>query len=284
MNPYKIDGPAIVSFSGGRTSGYMLFHILKQHQGQLSKDVHVVFCNTGKEMPETLDFVRDCENNWGIEINWLEYKRKGDEHDYIHTNYATAARNGEPFEQMLETTKRKRDKKQLKGTPLPNPRARICTKWLKINLMRKFMLNKGYKQWESVIGLRYDEPRRVAKQKADQTKNRTKNIPLYEDGVTKEDVGVFWRNNNFDLKLPNVNGETPHGNCDLCFLKSLKKTQYLIKEKPSRADWWIAIENKYDNIFRIDRPPYIELQKISQLQADLFDDFEDEELDCFCHD
>lgn len=58
MNPYRIYGPAIISFSGGRSSGYMLHEILMAHEGTLPDDVHVVFANTGKEMGETLDFVR----------------------------------------------------------------------------------------------------------------------------------------------------------------------------------------------------------------------------------
>lgn len=59
-SPYRITGPAVVSFSGGRTSGYMLWHILDAHGGALPDDVKVVFCNTGKERPETLDFVERC--------------------------------------------------------------------------------------------------------------------------------------------------------------------------------------------------------------------------------
>lgn len=54
---YKLDDPAVVSFSGGRTSGYMLWHILNAHNGVMPDGVKVVFCNTGKERPETLDFV-----------------------------------------------------------------------------------------------------------------------------------------------------------------------------------------------------------------------------------
>jgi len=64
MNPYLIEGPAVISFSGGRTSGYMLKHILDAHGGTLPDDIIVSFQNTGKEMPETLDFVRDCGERW----------------------------------------------------------------------------------------------------------------------------------------------------------------------------------------------------------------------------
>ncbi len=63
-NPYQIEGPAIISFSGGRTSGMMLRKILDAHGGTLPPDVRVLFANTGKEMLETLDFVRECSDRW----------------------------------------------------------------------------------------------------------------------------------------------------------------------------------------------------------------------------
>lgn len=47
-NPCKIEGPAVISFSGGRTSGMMLRAILDAHGGTLPADVRVLFANTGK--------------------------------------------------------------------------------------------------------------------------------------------------------------------------------------------------------------------------------------------
>jgi 3'-phosphoadenosine 5'-phosphosulfate sulfotransferase (PAPS reductase)/FAD synthetase len=45
---------------------------LQSHKGVLPDYCRVVFCNTGKEMQQTLDFVKDCQENWGIDIDWLE--------------------------------------------------------------------------------------------------------------------------------------------------------------------------------------------------------------------
>lgn len=75
-NPYLLPPPSVVSFSGGRTSGYMLRMILDAHGGALPDGVKVVFCNTGKERHETLDFVERCSLEWGVPVTWLEYRFK----------------------------------------------------------------------------------------------------------------------------------------------------------------------------------------------------------------
>jgi len=277
MNPYKIDGPALISFSGGRTSGFMLHNIIQAHGGKLPDDIHVVFANTGKEAPETLDFVHEISQKWDIKIHWLEMYL-GKERPIYRTKevtYETAARNGEPFEELLDHRKY-----------LPNPVTRFCTSELKIKVMYRFMRKiKGYKDWFNVIGLRYDEPRRVAS--AMKQYNTWTNItPMNDAKHTVKDVTEFWNKQNFDLNLTNANGKTPAGNCDLCFLKGMDTTISILKERPEMADWCIKQEQKFGKhsgaTFRKDRPNYIKLVDISKSQQNLFND--DDQMTCFCHD
>jgi len=279
MSPYKIEGPALISFSGGRTSGFMLWNIVKAHGGRLPDNVHVVFANTGKEAPETLDFVNEISEKWDIHIHWLEHYF-GDErpiHRTKEVTYETAARNGEPFERLLDQ----------RGY-LPNPTSRFCTSELKIKVMQRFMRKiKGYKTWYSVIGLRYDEPRRVASsKKANDYEIWTNATPMYDAKHTVKDVTEFWSKQNFDLNLTNAYGKTPAGNCDLCFLKGMDTTMSILKERPEMADWWIKQEQKFGSHdgakFRKDRPEYIKLVDISKSQQNLFND--DDQMTCFCHD
>lgn len=209
-NPCKVGGPAVISFSGGRTSAMMLRLILDAHDGKLPDDVHVLFANTGKEMPETLDFVRECEVRWDVPITWLEYV----DHDepqqrWREVTYETASRNGEPFEALIA-------RKQY----LPNPVTRFCTAELKIRVMKLYAQQVlGFDDWEVVIGFRADEQRRVAKLSLPDKEPFSRSAPLARMGITKREVGEFWRAQPFDLRLPNMNGTTMHGNCDLCFLK-----------------------------------------------------------------
>jgi len=284
---YKVSGPTIITFSGGRTSGFLLYKILEHHEGKLPDDVYVVFDNTGKEMPETLDFVNDCQHKWGVNIHWLEFIPNGEIAGFKEVTYKTAARNGEPFENLIDFyTHRRKQKDYIVGNPalLPNPIARYCTRWLKENCNHLFMKSKGHKHWDMTLGLRYDEPRRVARVKSKDTRNRIHKAPLYDDKITAEIVNNFWRLNSFDLNLPVVNNETIHGNCDLCFLKSNKKMDFLIKENPDRAKWWAEQENRTNTFFRKNKPSYNQMiaSVLKQEQMDLFDD---EDLgDCFCHD
>nr|WP_256367414.1 phosphoadenosine phosphosulfate reductase family protein [Magnetospirillum sp. SS-4] len=135
-NPYRLDGPALVSFSGGRTSGYMLRQILDAHDGQLPADVHVVFFNTGREFEQTLRFVHECSVRWSVPITWLEFD-PAEPFDTSVVGYNSAARDGEPFEKIIK----------VRGF-LPNPTMRLCTHYLKIKRGIAFMRDmRGYAEW-----------------------------------------------------------------------------------------------------------------------------------------
>ena len=268
---YRIDGPACISFSGGRTSAYMLRMILDAHGGSLPDDVRVVFANTGKEMPQTLDFVRECCDRWGVEIVWLEY-RPG--RSFAVIDHATASRAGEPLAAVIADR-----------SFLPNPVARFCTVETKILTIARYLWSQGWDEWDSVIGFRADEPSRVAGLAANPsggTRGVTRIAPLARAGVTASDVSAFWSSQPFDLALPNFNGRTLHGNCDLCFLKSADQVLSLIREEPARATWWIEQERRIGGTFRSDRPSYARMLHMAQTHGELFA-FGDSSLDdCAC--
>jgi 3'-phosphoadenosine 5'-phosphosulfate sulfotransferase (PAPS reductase)/FAD synthetase len=275
-DPFKIDSPTCISFSGGRTSAYMLWRVLQSGGGQLPSDAVVCFANTGKEDEATLRFVKDCAVNWNVPITWLEFRDTKEQFEIV--DFDGASRNGEPFEALIR-----------KRNYLPNPVTRFCTSELKIRPIGRYLLSLGMADTKteaenmSMIGMRADEQRRAAKI---QDKSR---IPLVTAGITKEDVGAFWRSQSFDLGLPNNNGVTMHGNCDLCFLKGGAQVLSLIAEKPERAIWWakmeaLALASKPSGaVFRSDRPSYASMLQFSQDQTNLFDPNE-EAIACFCGD
>ena len=276
IDPFKITEPTCISFSGGRTSAYMLWRVLQANNG-IPDDAVVCFANTGKEEEATLEFVRDCEMNWGVPIVWLEYQDAEEAKDRFKVvSFETASRNGEPFELVIR-----------KKNYLPNPVTRFCTIEMKIRTIANYLFSIGMCETKSAgehiswVGIRADEQRRAAKIPRDRT-------PLVSAGVTKEIVGEFWASQSFDLNLPNINGATYHGNCDLCFLKGYGQTMSLIAEKPERAVWWakmeaLALASRPDGArFRKDRPGYAAMMKFAAEQHGLFP--HEESISCFCGD
>jgi len=258
MNPYYIDEPCVISFSGGRTSAYMLAEILEAHGGTLPPDHHVLFANTGKEVDATLDFVHRCEREFSVPIVWLEYQWK---HKFKIVDYETASRNGEPFAELVQAKKF-----------LPNMRARFCTIELKILTIDRYMKSIGVDDYLTAVGIRADEPRRVAKM----NDKENYHCPLAIASVTNQDVRAFWDSMPWDLETPSPS----YSNCDLCFLKGHGIKMSLIRDGVN-PDWWIEQEKKVGGLFRSDAPSYKAMKEYSGEQINMF---EDESIPCFCGD
>ena len=277
-NPYEINEPTCISFSGGRTSAYMLYKVLEAHQMSLPSDAIVCFANTGKEDEATLKFVHDIETKWNVPIHWIEYRN--DEVGFAKVDYETASRDGEPFEELIH-----------KVQFLPNSAMRICTTHLKIRPFRKYLDSIGINRPNQFVGIRADEMRRVVKIRANpEAEGMERSLPLATDGVTVKDVNDFWDKQEFNLELTTFNGKTLAGNCDLCYLKPAAQILSLIQEKPERAVWWAKMEAltlektvKGKNQFSKDRPSYAQMLKFSKEQKDMFDPNE-EAISCFCGD
>jgi 3'-phosphoadenosine 5'-phosphosulfate sulfotransferase (PAPS reductase)/FAD synthetase len=285
---YKITEPSVISFSGGRTSAYMLWRILEVHDGKLPEFAKICFANTGKEMPETLDFVRDCGEKWGVDIVWLERfareAREDEKNKYVYetriVDYESASRKGEPFSALVKARRY-----------APNPVARFCTVDLKIRAISEYLINTcGFeKPYVGFIGIRGDEPRRAKKMNGTVESGQERYLPLYLDEITAQDVCDFWNAQDFDLNLPNNNGVTDWGNCDLCFLKGYSKKQSIIQARPDLADWWIETEASLSEqvgkgaYFRKDSPSYAQMKQIALEQIPMFG-FDYDTIPCFCGD
>ncbi len=284
-NPYLIEGPALLSFSGGRTSAKMVKRILDAHGGTLPSDIHVAFANTGKERPETLRFVHECGVRWGVHIVWLEWRSRlkrtplAERFEIVGLN--SASRNGEPFRALIESK-----------SSTPNAVARWCTEHLKMQVLADFMESLGYVHWTNVVGLRADEIRRVAKkdrQNEEGLNAWTSVMPLVRAGVRKADVARFWLGENvdpkvlthplpqgFDLGLYNY-----EGNCDLCFLKAYKLLCQIERENPRSADWWKDAEIAGNGTF-VTEYSYAQMQHDAVAQPKMSGLTNDEDYDAEC--
>lgn len=234
MNPFHFKPGTLLSISGGRTSGYVLWRTLQENGGTLPPGVIPVFANTGKEFPQTLDFVREMGERFGCHIYWVEFDRivrfplVTPEADFYCTDYDNASRDGEPFKRLI------RQKRYI-----PNSAHRICSEWLKTRTIRAFMERLGYYDFTTVLGIRADEPRRIAKIKARIDEGEDILLPLVEAGIGEGTIFGHWRNSPFTVDLPEG-----ISNCDNCFLKGVQRVEYNLRKKPESGVWWSDREDE----------------------------------------
>lgn len=225
-DPFRMSGPTCINVSGGRTSAFMLRKILDAHNGYLPPDCFAVFANTGDEREETLAFLAEIERRW-CSLEWIE--RRGDaDNGFAEVSFETASRHAEPFEELIQERRF-----------LPHHGARICTQEMKIETARSFMLSRGFEHWTSVVGLRFDEPSRVAKHREKQVDETDFDsvYPLHRARYTKADVMEFWSARDFDLGL-----RAWESNCRMCFLKSAAILERTERDAPGSLAWAARME------------------------------------------
>lgn len=216
-----------VSFSGGATSGMMA----KLVKDELS-DTHellFVFANTGEEDERTLRFVDRCDREWGLGVVWVEAIvhpefGKGSTHRIV--TLETASRHGEPFEEVI------------KVYGIPNQNFEPCNRELKLNAMNSYMRSIGWKNYETAIGIRMDETRRVNPMAAANARIIYPLIDIWP--LDKQDVRDFWEDQPFQLGM-----EEHEGNCKTCWKKSDKKHFRLIAEQPESYEFNRRMEAQY---------------------------------------
>ena len=217
--------------SGGRTSGYMA-NLLK---GQ--PDTVFMFQNTGREKPQTYDFLNKMDKEWGLNLIWLEYDcpDPAEKAGFKVVSYETANRTGVPFAQLIQKRK-----------AIPNKYKRFCTAELKVKTARRWIRAQGLLRWEYAIGYRADEPKRNVRSDTMQTAV----TPLRDKGIVALDIATFWKGNSFDLALPLMpNGKTFGGNCEGCFWHSEYQNAMLCKQRPESVKWLIEQEEKMGHTF-----------------------------------
>ncbi len=142
------DTPHVVKFSGGRSSGMLLFLLLENEFLKPERGDVVIFNNTSAEHPETYRFTAKCksivEKRYGVPFFWLEFQTYEDARDgewvrlptYRLVNpvpWSTEEPHGyhwkgETFEEVLSFS----------GF-VPNQFQRTCTKKLKLDTTRLFL-------------------------------------------------------------------------------------------------------------------------------------------------
>ncbi|EOK0234032.1 phosphoadenosine phosphosulfate reductase family protein, partial [Escherichia coli] len=202
----------VVSFSGGRTSAYLLW--LMEQKRRAGEDVHYVFMDTGCEHPMTYRFVREVVKFWDIPLTVLQ----------VDINPELGQPNGytvwEPkdIQTRMPVLKPFIDMVKKYGTPYVG--GAFCTDRLKLVPFTKYCDDHfGRGNYTTWIGIRADEPKRL------KPKSGIRYLAELSD-FEKEDILAWWKQQPFDLQIPE------HlGNCIFCIKKSTQKIGLACKDE-----------------------------------------------------
>ncbi len=208
----------IVSFSGGRTSAYLV-HLMEQKRINNNWDVSYVFMDTGAEHPKTYEFIRKCVDYFNIELTCIKpvtNPQKGIGMNYKVIQLKDIGWNLSAWNNMTNKY----------GNPY-GPQGGFCTSKLKTDIHTKYI--KQFPLCTTWIGIRLDETRRL---------KRKANIRYLAElsPFDKVDVMGWWKAMSFDLDL------YEHlGNCVFCIKKGVNKVALAIKDEPELAEQWEAM-------------------------------------------
>ena len=212
----------LISFSGGETSGYMLYYLTHIWQERNDFEMCVIFANTGEENEETLNFVQRCADKFNVYIIWVEAKvnkNEGEGTSHKIVNYKTASRNSEPFEAIIQKY------------GIPNQAFPHCNREMKLKPIHSYVKNVlKWKGYFTAIGIRYDEIDRIV------ANRKTYNViyPLIElKRMTKQHINFWWQQQEFRLNLKGY-----QGNCKTCWKKSFRNLYTIAKENPEQFDFF----------------------------------------------
>lgn len=226
----------VISFSGGKTSALMAT-IIKESYARYWDEIVVTFMNTAKEHEKTLEYVDKCDRHYGLGVVWLEAVVNpviGGGTGFRIVTFGTAARDGEPFERVIEKY------------GLPNNQYPHCTRELKQAPLTAYLRSIGWEtnSYNTAIGIRADELDRISPKWIEEAGAI---YPLIDLDIRKEDV-LAW-----ELNQPVRLGIPEHwGNCVTCWKKSFRKLATVAREMPEAFDFMARMEVEHKNAGRGD--------------------------------
>ena len=183
----------ILGLSGGKDSSALAIYMRDK-----VPEMEYAFCNTGKELPETYEFLDRLEAFLGKKIARLNAERDFDHWLTIH------------------------------GGLLPSSQVRWCTRLLKIKPFEEFV---GDDWAYNYIAIRADEDRVGYKPlKNVETRNIEPKYPFKEDGITEADVYRILEESG--LGLPEYYKWRTRSGCYFCFYQRKAEWVGLMENHP----------------------------------------------------
>lgn len=268
--------PLLVLVSGGRSSAFMARHI---QTSEKYKDYTklFVFCNTGQERPETIEFLRDMVKHWDLPLNLIEgvYSKKagvGVKHKVV--DFESLDMNNGPYTGAIMHYNKH------KWVGVPCDPAPYCSHYLKVLPSHSFAKKIfGTTKYIKAIGYRIEDmPKRItfAELRAD-TKIIAPNITDFDAPISNLDLNRFFDNIPFKLQIHN-----DLGNCEICWKKSDKSLIRNIQYGVRSTEWAHRMETMYNNTFYRERRSIRDFEALAKSGKQL-DMFDDEGGKCVCN-
>ena len=192
----------IVNMSGGKDSTALAIYLKEKNPEQ---EYEFVFCDTGKELPETYEYLKKVENYLGQEIVYLN----------ATSNLPKGISRDNMFDFLLD---------QYSGF-LPSTRMRWCTRELKIKPFEKYIKED---EIVSYIGIRADESREGY---ISNKSTITPVFPFKEDGLVLEDIEEILEKSG--LGYPGYYKWRTRSGCYFCFFQRKAEWVGLLENHPS---------------------------------------------------
>ena len=219
----------ILSLSGGKDSAALAIYMRDKVSG-----MEYVFSDTGKELPETYEYLERIEDHLGLRINRLNAEL-GFDHWY-----------------------------DVYGGMIPSNHRRWCTKMLKLKPFEEFV---GEDPVINYVGLRSDEKRSGY---ISHKPNITPVYPFQQDGLNLSDIEEILRSSGVGLPPYTAWGRSRSG-CFFCFYQQKIEWVRLKEHHPDLFDAAKAYEKPYGysgNTFTwSERESLAELEQPARIQA-----------------
>ncbi len=213
----------IVSFSGGRTSAFLVW-LMERARKEFGWDVRYVFCDTGVEHPQCYTFIRNIVKFWGIDLVVLRAKvnptlNYGNSYQEFKPNDLMNSKVMPPFEPFNS---------MLTKYGTPTVMGAYCSDRMKKDVTNSYCKDKfGKGNYVTWLGIRSDEPHRL------KPKPGIKYLADLID-IDEQDVLNWWSHQPFDL-----GSDQWEGNCLFCVKKASTKIALAARQNPGFFNMWL---------------------------------------------
>ena len=227
----------VVSFSGGRTSAYMIHKIQTMVSQGLIKNVKYVFMDTGAEHKNSYSFIRKVVKHFNIDLVCLR--------SVMTTEVGVGATWRQiSIDEICDDYGPWKD--MMKCYSTPTVKMPMCTDRMKTAPYLKYCNETfGRNNYTTWLGMRIDEPKRIKAKKG--FRYLAEISPM-----DKQDILGWWKDQPFDLDL-----DEWLGNCVFCIKKGVNKIALAAIDEPELAsEFWDMLNTQPLRIIetRVDSP------------------------------